>query len=303
MPLPGPCALITALSAAGLPTDRFTFEGFLAHKGGPRQARLAALREDSATHVLYESPHRIQALLGDIREVLGERRVVLARELTKVHETVITDPLAMLRDRVAADENQRRGEIVLLVGGARERGEQHVVDTDALLRVLLDELPLKQAATLAARITGALDRNFQAEAVAHYVLARGQQGLVVAGTHGKTTTSAMLSWILETTGADPSYLVGGLPQWNPRGFRLGAGSHLVIEGDEYDTAFFDKGPKFMHYRPDTVLLGTVEFDHADIYRDLREVETACRLAPELTEYAPGHFARCHHVQREQEAAE
>ena len=76
----------------------------------------------------------------------------------------------------------------------------------------------------------------QAEAVAHYVLSRGLQSLVVAGTHGKTTTSAMLSWILESTGEDPSYLIGGLPQWNSRGFRLGNGRWLVIEGDEYNTA-------------------------------------------------------------------
>jgi UDP-N-acetylmuramate: L-alanyl-gamma-D-glutamyl-meso-diaminopimelate ligase len=116
----------------------------------------------------------------------------------------------------------------------------------------------------------------QAEAVAHYVLALGLESLVVAGTHGKTTTSAMLAWILEQTGADPSYLVGGLPRWNQRGFRLGSGSHLVIEGDEYNTAFFDRGPKFLHYRPHLFLLGPVEFDHADLYPDLEGVLTAFR---------------------------
>jgi len=116
----------------------------------------------------------------------------------------------------------------------------------------------------------------QAEAVAHYVLGRGLQGLVVAGTHGKTTTTAMLAWILEETGSDPSYLIGGLPRWNARGFRLGGGSHLVIEGDEYNSAFFDRGPKFLHYRPHIFLLGPVEFDHADLYPNLDAVVTAFR---------------------------
>ena len=116
----------------------------------------------------------------------------------------------------------------------------------------------------------------QAEAVAHYVLARGFESLVVAGTHGKTTTSAMLAWILENCGADPSYLIGGLPQWNRRGFRLGGGRYLVIEGDEYNAAFFDRGPKFLHYRPHLFLVNPVEFDHADLYPDLDAVVTAFR---------------------------
>ena len=116
----------------------------------------------------------------------------------------------------------------------------------------------------------------QAEAVAHYVLARGFQSLVVAGTHGKTTTSAMLAWILEDTDNDPSYLIGGLPSWNPRGYRLGNGSTLVIEGDEYNTAFFDRGPKFLHYRPHLFVLGPVEFDHADLYPSFESVLTAFR---------------------------
>lgn len=116
----------------------------------------------------------------------------------------------------------------------------------------------------------------QAEAVAHYALARGKHSLVVAGTHGKTTTSSMLSWILERTGRDPSYLVGGLPSWSGRAHRLGGGREMVIEGDEYNTAFFDRGPKFLHYRPHLFVLGPVEFDHADIFRDLDAVMTAFR---------------------------
>ena len=112
--------------------------------------------------------------------------------------------------------------------------------------------------------------------MAHYVLARGLRSLVVAGTHGKTTTTAMLAWILEDTGGDPSYLIGGLPRWNPRGFRLGSGSWLVIEGDEYNAAFFDRGPKFLHYRPHFFLINPVEFDHADLYPNFDAVLTAFR---------------------------
>jgi UDP-N-acetylmuramate: L-alanyl-gamma-D-glutamyl-meso-diaminopimelate ligase len=99
----------------------------------------------------------------------------------------------------------------------------------------------------------------------------GHHSIVVAGTHGKTTTSAMLAWVLDHAGRAPGFLVGGLPRNFSRPYRLAHGGAFVIEGDEYDTAFFDKGPKFMHYRPDTAVIGTVEFDHADIYRDLVEV--------------------------------
>ncbi len=103
-----------------------------------------------------------------------------------------------------------------------------------------------------------------------------RHSIVVAGTHGKTTTSAMLAFVLDRAGRDPGFLIGGLPADFERPYRLGRGEAFVIEGDEYDTAFFDKGPKFLHYRPDTVLLGAVEFDHADIYRDLEEVKRAFR---------------------------
>lgn len=116
----------------------------------------------------------------------------------------------------------------------------------------------------------------QAETVAHDVLSRGQDSLVVAGTHGKTTTASMLAWILEDQDCDPSYLIGGMPRWNGRPYRLGRGRQIVIEGDEYNTAFFDRGPKFLHYRPHLFVLGPVEFDHADIYRDLDAVMTAFR---------------------------
>jgi UDP-N-acetylmuramate: L-alanyl-gamma-D-glutamyl-meso-diaminopimelate ligase len=102
----------------------------------------------------------------------------------------------------------------------------------------------------------------------------GKEVLVVAGTHGKTTTTSMLAWIFESAGLQPSFLIGGIAENFSRSFGLGEGSHFILEGDEYDTAFFDKGPKFLHYFPDAVILTSVEFDHADIYKDLDAVETA-----------------------------
>jgi UDP-N-acetylmuramate: L-alanyl-gamma-D-glutamyl-meso-diaminopimelate ligase len=102
----------------------------------------------------------------------------------------------------------------------------------------------------------------------------GKNVLVVAGTHGKTTTTAMLAWIFETAGLQPSFLVGGIAENFGSSFGLAEGQHFILEGDEYDTAFFDKGPKFLHYFPDSVILTSVEFDHADIYKDLDAVETA-----------------------------
>ncbi len=102
----------------------------------------------------------------------------------------------------------------------------------------------------------------------------GKEVLVVAGTHGKTTTTSMLAWIFETAGLQPSFLIGGIAENFGRSFGLGEGRYFILEGDEYDTAFFDKGPKFLHYFPDAVILTSVEFDHADIYKDLDAVETA-----------------------------
>ena len=102
----------------------------------------------------------------------------------------------------------------------------------------------------------------------------GKEVLVVAGTHGKTTTTSMLAWIFETAGLMPSFLIGGIAENFGSSFGLGQGVYFILEGDEYDTAFFDKGPKFLHYFPDTVILTSVEFDHADIYKDLDAVETA-----------------------------
>ena len=108
----------------------------------------------------------------------------------------------------------------------------------------------------------------------HDEFLRGQEVLAVAGTHGKTTTTSMLSWIFHSAGLDPSFLIGGIAENFGSSFHLGQGKHFILEGDEYDTAFFDKGPKFLHYFPDAIILTSVEFDHADIYKDLDAVETA-----------------------------
>jgi len=104
----------------------------------------------------------------------------------------------------------------------------------------------------------------------------GKEVLVVAGTHGKTTTTSMLAWIFNTAELKPSFLIGGIAENFGSSFGLGEGRYFILEGDEYDTAFFDKGPKFLHYFPDAVILTSVEFDHADIYKDVDAVETAFR---------------------------
>ncbi len=113
------------------------------------------------------------------------------------------------------------------------------------------------------------------QAVNRFV-ADGRQTLMVTGTHGKTTTSALLAWILQSAGRDPSFVIGGILRNFDSNYRLGRGDFVVIEGDEYDTAFFDKGPKFLHYRPTATVLTGIEFDHADIYRDLEHVTSAFR---------------------------
>ncbi len=110
--------------------------------------------------------------------------------------------------------------------------------------------------------------------VIHDEFIRGRNSLVIAGTHGKTTTTSMAAWIFEYAGRKPSFLVGGIAENFGSSFAVTDGAEFIIEGDEYDTAFFDKGPKFLHYFPDAVILTSVEFDHADIYRDLEAVKFA-----------------------------
>ncbi len=105
---------------------------------------------------------------------------------------------------------------------------------------------------------------------------KGKHSIVIAGTHGKTTTTSLMAWILEAAGRDPSMVVGGIPLNFNNNFKLGTGSDFVIEGDEYNTSFFDKGPKFMHYGAETLLVNNIEFDHADIYADLDAIIDAFR---------------------------
>lgn len=154
VPIPGACAAIAALSAAGLPTDRFVFEGFLPARMQARRQRLEMLRRETRTLVFYEAPHRLLETLADIEAVIGgERIVVLARELTKLHETIRRAPAAELRAWAAADR-QDRGECVLLLQGDTRDAAQFDAEGERVLRILLEDLPVKQAAALAAKITG-----------------------------------------------------------------------------------------------------------------------------------------------------
>src|SRR5215211_4680316 len=111
----------------------------------------------------------------------------------------------------------------------------------------------------------------QAEVVKEEFI-RGRRSLVIAGTHGKTTTTSIAAWVMDKAGLDPTFLVGGVVQNFGASFRVTDGDYFVIEGDEYDTAYFDKKPKFMHYLPEIAIVNNVEFDHADIYRDLQEIK-------------------------------
>lgn len=156
-PVPGPSALIAALSIAGLPTDRFVFEGFLPPRAAARRTRLQALTDERRTLVFYESSHRVEASLAAMAEAFGdERRGVLARELTKRFEQTADGSLAELVAWLAADADRRRGEFVIVVAGAA--GEPPAAGTAAVERVLaelVEALPTRQAADIAARITGA----------------------------------------------------------------------------------------------------------------------------------------------------
>ena len=158
-PIPGPCAAIAALSASGLPTDRFVFEGFPPAKQGARRNYLQALKSEQRTLVFYVSCHRITDTLADMMEVFGgDRQAVLARELTKTFETIRRASLNDLVEWVENDENQRKGEIAVLVEGAAPNTDDRQQQLSELLQVLVEELPVKQAAAIAARLTG-LHRN------------------------------------------------------------------------------------------------------------------------------------------------
>lgn len=157
-PIPGPCALVTALSGAGLPTDRFLFVGFLPAKRSGRRSAIDKLRKEPATLVFYESPHRILDTVRDIAEVLGETRdIVLGRELTKTFETFYSGPVHQVLGTLESDPHGTKGEFVVMVHGAgvAESDENTgTVDIDRLLAALLAELPVKKVARMVAELTG-----------------------------------------------------------------------------------------------------------------------------------------------------
>jgi 16S rRNA (cytidine1402-2'-O)-methyltransferase len=164
VPVPGPCAAIAALSASGLPTDRFCFEGFLPARRGPRQARLAQLAAEPRTLVLYEAPHRIAACLADLAAALGgERRACVAREITKLHETFYRASLGELAARARADADLQRGEAVIVVEGAPPQAGG--AGLDEALAVLLKFLTPSAAAAAAAELTGARRNDAYARAL------------------------------------------------------------------------------------------------------------------------------------------
>jgi 16S rRNA (cytidine1402-2'-O)-methyltransferase len=155
-PVPGPCAAIAALSVAGLPSDRFCFEGFLPAKAGARRERLRALAREPRTLVFYETGHRIEESLEDfIAAFGGSREAVLARELTKLFETVLGDTLADLLARVRDDANQRKGEFVLVVRGSEDDADAVLAEGKRLYARLAEHMKPSQAAKLAAELSGA----------------------------------------------------------------------------------------------------------------------------------------------------
>ncbi len=154
-PIPGPSALVTALSVSGLPSDSFIFEGFLPNKSSGRIKKLGALSAESRTLIFYEAPHRIVACLQDMLQIFGAKRTaVIARELTKTFETIKNDSLENLLEWVQADTNQQKGEFVVLVQGKEKDNTVVNSEAESILNTLMQELPLKQASHLASKITG-----------------------------------------------------------------------------------------------------------------------------------------------------
>ena len=167
--IPGACAAIAALSVAGLPSDRFCFEGFLPQQGGARRTRLAQLALETRTLVFYEAPHRIRESLDACVVAFGGlRAAVVAREITKHFETIYRGTLDALRERASSDKDFVRGEIVLIVAGALapERATERSVELDRVLNILLAELPVRQSSHLAAQLTGCRDNEAYKRALA-----------------------------------------------------------------------------------------------------------------------------------------
>lgn len=163
--VPGPCAAVAALSISGLPSDRFLFVGFLPHKPGARRAALEALAAEMATLVIYESSHRIADSLDDLAALFPQRRVCVARELTKLFEESHCAPAVELPAWLAANPHRAKGEFVLVIEGAPEAAPAGQADVDRVLRVLVRELGASQAARLAAEITGVKKRELYRRAV------------------------------------------------------------------------------------------------------------------------------------------
>lgn len=174
--IPGPSAVTAALSISGQSAERFVFEGFLPARPAARAQRLALLRHETRTLVFFEAPHRVIETLAAMTESFGgDREVTYVRELSKLYETARLTRLAELRDWVRADAAQQKGEIVIVVRGAEEAGDIAAAAAESMLRTLLEELPLKQAVTLAVRLTG-INRNRLYEAALRLRAGGGQGG-------------------------------------------------------------------------------------------------------------------------------
>lgn len=169
VPIPGVCAMTAALSAAGIPSDRFAFEGFPPAKQVARLKLFQSLQQETRTLVFYESPHRILECVDDMAEGFGrDRAAVIARELTKTFETIHGDSLGNLQQWLRSDENQQRGEFVILLTGAEAAHEDEIpAETRRILAVLMEELSVKQAASLASRLTGVKKNLLYALALEH----------------------------------------------------------------------------------------------------------------------------------------
>lgn len=171
VPIPGACAAVAALSASGLPSDRFLFAGFLPARAAARQKRLSRLADEQATLVFYEAPHRLQETLADLAQCLGgEREAVLGRELSKAFETIRRASLRDLIDFVAADSNQRRGEIVLLVAGSAAEAPDVDASLADLMQSLSTRLPPREAAALLSRYSGVRKNRLYS----HWLAGQGQ---------------------------------------------------------------------------------------------------------------------------------